>query len=68
MLLLKKEKELCWKVFSLITYKYESNLRRLRDWLTVPKSNGYESLHITVRGPEDKMGGGTKSARLVWTK
>lgn len=49
-----KEKELCWKVFSLITYKYESNLRRLRDWLTVPKSNGYESLHITVRGPEDK--------------
>jgi len=51
---LAKEKEQCWKVFSLITNKYESNLRRLRDWLTVPKSNGYESLHITVRGPEDK--------------
>ena len=51
---LKKEKEQCWKVFSLITNKYESNLKRLRDWLTVPKSNGYESLHITVRGPEDK--------------
>lgn len=49
-----KEKALCWKVFSLITYEYESNLKRLRDWLTVPKSNGYESLHITVRGPEDK--------------
>ena len=49
-----KEKEQCWKVFSLITNKYESNLKRLRDWLTVPKSNGYESLHITVRGPEDK--------------
>ena len=48
------EKEQCWKVFSLITNKYESNLKRLRDWLTVPKSNGYESLHITVRGPEDK--------------
>ena len=51
---LQKEKEQCWKVFSLITNKYESNLKRLRDWLTVPKSNGYESLHITVRGPEDK--------------
>ena len=51
---LQKEKEQCWKVFSLITNKYESNLKRLRDWLTVPKSNGYESLHITVKGPEDK--------------
>ena len=51
---LNKEKEQCWKVFSLITNKYESNLKRLRDWLTVPKSNGYESLHITVKGPEDK--------------
>ncbi len=51
---LDKEKAQCWKVFSLITSKYESNLKRLRDWLTVPKSNGYESLHITVRGPEDK--------------
>lgn len=44
----------CWKVFSIITNEYESNLKRLRDWLTVPKSNGYESLHITVLGPEDK--------------
>lgn len=51
---LQKEKEKCWQVFSLITDKYESNLKRLRDWLTVPKSNGYESLHITVKGPEDK--------------
>ena len=42
------------EVFSLITNKYESNLKRLRDWLTVPKSNGYESLHITVKGPEEK--------------
>ncbi len=49
-----QEKAQCWKVFSLITAEYESNLKRLRDWLTVPKSNGYESLHITVRGPEDK--------------
>ena len=51
---LAKEKDQCWKVFSLVTAKYESSLKRLRDWLTVPKSNGYESLHITVRGPQDK--------------
>ena len=50
----KKEIDQCWKVFSLITARYESNLKRLRDWLTVPKSNGYESLHITVKGPEEK--------------
>lgn len=49
-----KEMADCWKVFSLITNRYESNLKRLRDWVTVPKSNGYESLHITVLGPEDK--------------
>ena len=50
------EKEVadCWKVFSLITNRYESNLKRLRDWVTVPKSNGYESLHVTVLGPEEK--------------
>ena len=51
---LSQEKALCWKAFSIVTYEYESNLRRLRDWLTVPKSNGYESLHITVLGPEEK--------------
>ena len=51
---IKEEKEQCWKVFTLITAKYESSLKRLRDWLTIPKSNGYESLHITVRGPQDK--------------
>ena len=49
-----KEVAECWKVFSLITNQYESSLKRLRDWVTVPKSNGYESLHITVLGPEDK--------------
>lgn len=49
-----KEVAECWKVFSLITNKYESNLKRLRDWVTVPKSNGYESLHVTVLGPENK--------------
>ena len=46
-----KEVAECWKVFSLITNKYESNLKRLRDWVTVP---GYESLHVTVLGPENK--------------
>lgn len=50
----KKEAGDCWRVFSLITNMYESNLDRLRDWVTVPKSNGYESLHITVLGPEEK--------------
>ena len=50
----KKEAGDCWRVFSLITNMYESNLDRLRDWVTVPKSNGYESLHITVLGPEKK--------------
>lgn len=50
----KKEAGDCWKVFSLITNMYDSNLDRLRDWVTVPKKNGYESLHTTVRGPEGK--------------
>ena len=45
---------LCWQVFAIITNMYQSNPKRLRDWLTVPKSNGYESLHITVLGPEQK--------------
>lgn len=44
----------CWKVFSIITDMYESDLKRLRNWISVPKSNGYESLHITVLGPENK--------------
>lgn len=48
----KTEKELCWKVFSLVTEEYESDTKRLRDWLTNPKPNGYESLHITVKNKE----------------
>lgn len=44
----------CWQVFSIITDMYQSNPKRMRDWLSKPKSNGYESLHITVKGPEDK--------------
>ena len=49
-----KEKMECWQVYSIITDMYQPNPKRLRDWLSVPKSNGYESLHITVLGPEKK--------------
>ena len=49
-----REKQECWQVFSIITDMYQSNPSRMRDWLSVPKSNGYESLHITVLGPEQK--------------
>ena len=48
------EKQQCWKTFAIITDMYTSNPKRMRDWLSVPKSNGYESLHITVLGPEQK--------------
>ena len=46
---LKLERELCWKVFGFVTEEYEQDTRRLRDWVTNPKPNGYESLHITVK-------------------
>ena len=49
-----KEKMQCWQVYSIVTDMYQPNPKRLRDWLSVPKSNGYESLHITVLGPEQK--------------
>lgn len=49
-----KEKMACWQVYSIVTDMYQPNPKRLRDWLSVPKSNGYESLHITVLGPEQK--------------
>lgn len=49
-----KEKQECWQVYSIVTDMYQPNPKRLRDWLSVPKSNGYESLHITVMGPEAK--------------
>ena len=45
----KVEKDLCWKVFSHVTKEYEQDTGRLRDWITNPKPNGYESLHITVK-------------------
>ena len=49
-----KEKEDCWKVYSIITDEYTPSPERLRDWLSNPKSNGYEALHTTVMGPQGK--------------
>ncbi len=51
---LDQEKVQCWQSFALITNMYQSNPKRMRDWLSVPKSNGYECLHITVLGPQQK--------------
>ena len=51
---IEREKLDCWQVYSLITDMYKPNPKRLRDWLSVPKENGYESLHTTVLGPENK--------------
>ncbi|MEO6252747.1 MAG: RelA/SpoT family protein [Ferruginibacter sp.] len=51
---LEKEKEDCWKVYSIITDEYNPSPERLRDWLSNPKSNGYEALHTTVMGPHGK--------------
>ena len=45
----KREKDLCWQVYSFVTEEYEPDTKRLRDWVTHPKTNGYESLHITVK-------------------
>lgn len=49
-----KEKMQCWQTYSIVTDMYQPNPKRLRDWISVPKSNGYECLHITVLGPEKK--------------
>ncbi len=51
---LEDEKAECWKVFSIVTDMYTPNPKRLKDWLSIPKSNGYESLHTTVMGPGNK--------------
>ncbi|MCK9312126.1 MAG: RelA/SpoT family protein [Bacteroidales bacterium] len=51
---LEKEKSDCWQVYSIITDMHMPNTSRLKDWLSIPKSNGYESLHITVMGQEGK--------------
>lgn len=51
---LEKEKTDCWTAYSVITDMYQPNPARMKDWISVPKSNGYESLHITVNGPEQR--------------
>lgn len=51
---LEKERSDCWQVYSIVTDMYQPNPKRLKDWIFIPKSNGYESLHITVMGPENK--------------
>ncbi len=50
-----REKELCWKAYSIVTEYYKPDTDRLRDWITVPKSNGYESLHTTVTTPQNSV-------------
>ena len=49
-----KEKADCWMAYSIVTDMYTANIARLKDWITIPKSNGYESLHITVYGSDNK--------------
>lgn len=51
---IEKEKSQCWQIYSIVTDMYIPNPKRLKDWLSIPKSNGYESLHITVAGPEKR--------------
>lgn len=51
---IEKEKADCWVAYSIIVDMYKSNPSRMKDWLTIPKSNGYESLHTTVYGPDNK--------------
>ena len=48
------EKFLAWKIYSIITDSFTPNPTRLRDWISAPKSTGYEALHITVMGPSNK--------------
>lgn len=51
---LERERSLCWQVYSIVTDMHRPNPERLKDWISIPKSNGYESLHTTVMGPENK--------------
>ena len=50
-----REKEFCWKVYSIVTENYTPDTKRLRDWITVPKENGYESLHTTVHTKDNHV-------------
>ncbi len=51
---IEREKAECWRAYSIVTDMYQPNPKRLRDWLSIPKTNGYESLHTTVMGPEGR--------------
>ncbi len=51
---LKNEKDLAWKIFSILTNQFFYNQKRIRDWISVPRSTGYQALHVTVLGPEKK--------------
>ena len=51
---LERERLECWQVYSIVTDMYQPNPKRMKDWISIPKSNGYESLHITVMGPGNK--------------
>ncbi|GHT29254.1 GTP pyrophosphokinase [Bacteroidia bacterium] len=51
---IEKERSECWRVFSIITNMYQPNPKRMKDWISIPKSNGYESLHTTVMGPKER--------------
>lgn len=51
---LEKERSECWQAYSIVTDMYQPNPKRMKDWISIPKSNGYESLHITVLGPQNK--------------
>ncbi|RHJ91107.1 RelA/SpoT family protein [Parabacteroides bouchesdurhonensis] len=51
---LEKERSECWQVYSIVTDMYQPNPNRMKDWISIPKTNGYESLHITVMGPQNK--------------
>ena len=51
---IEKEKLECWQAYSIVTDMYQPNPKRMKDWISIPKTNGYESLHITVMGPQNK--------------
>lgn len=51
---IEREKADCWNVYSIVADMYTPNPARMKDWLSIPKSNGYESLHTTVKGPDNK--------------
>ncbi len=51
---LEKERSDCWQIYSIITDMYQPNPKRMKDWISIPKTNGYESLHITVMGPQQR--------------